>query len=438
MGRKKDGTVVERPWMSGRGYALRFIAYGQRQYLTLGSEHDGWTREKAQTELDNIMADVRRGTWVPPDRNKPKTSEPATNGSPAAQQTFHEFAAKRLAERKLEVSERTYEHEEWALRLHLLPYFANWLIAEFDIEAIDDYRRYKVEQADQRRKAIANGKPMCDDRGRVLRPLSASSINRTIDVLAAHLAVAVDYGWLPRNPAEGRRRRLKAKSKRPVHLDTAAQIVALLDAAGRLDASPRWHCADRRAIVATLVLAGPRAHELANLLWRDIDLANRRIHVGRSKTAAGQREITMLPLLHAELTAHKARCQNTGPDDLVFATATGAKRDKDNLRNRILKPLLALADKLLIERGEVPLPTGVTPHKLRHTFASVLVACGEDPSSVMAQLGHTDARFTLRVYTHLMRRDSAERARLKALVAGNAATPDSSPSTPERHLASVA
>jgi integrase len=416
VGDRKEGTVLERPLKTGRSFALRFLAYGEREYLTLGTEHDGWTREKAETELDNIMADVRRGIWVPPDRNKPKAAEPAPGATPAAQQTFYEFSSKRLAERELEVSERMYEHEEWALRLHLWPYFANWPMADFDIEAIDDYRRYKVEQADQRRKAITNGKPIIDERGRVLRPLSASSINKTIDVLGSYLAVAVDYDWLPRNPAEGRRRRLKTKAKRPVHLDTVAQIIALLDVAGQLDDSPRWHCTDRRAIVATLVLAGPRAHELANLLWRDIDLANRRIYVGRSKTDAGLREIPMLGLLHQELSAHRARSENTGPDDLVFATGTGGERDKDNLRNRILKPLLARADVLLLKLGEVPLPKGVTPHKLRHTFASVLVACGEDPSSVMAQLGHTDPRFTLRVYAHMMRRDPAERVRLKAYV----------------------
>lgn len=45
-------------------------------------------------------------------------------------------------------------------------------------------------------------------------------------------------------------------------------------------------------------------------------------------------------------------------------------------------------------------------------------ATGEDPASVMAQLGHTDPKFTLRVYTHMMRRGPAERGRLKALVKG--------------------
>ena len=37
----------------------------------------------------------------------------------------------------------------------------------------------------------------------------------------------------------------------------------------------------------------------------------------------------------------------------------------------------------------------------------------------MAQLGHTDPKFTLRVYAHMMRRSTAERERLKALVRGD-------------------
>jgi hypothetical protein len=62
----------------------------------------------------------------------------------------------------------------------------------------------------------------------------------------------------------------------------------------------------------------------------------------------------------------------------------------------------------------VPLPERLTPHKLRHTYASLLVALGVDPGSVMDQLGHTDASFTLRVYRHGMRRDQASRGALPA------------------------
>jgi Phage integrase family len=150
-----------------------------------------------------------------------------------------------------------------------------------------------------------------------------------------------------------------------------------------------------------------------------VDLANRRLFVGRSKTKAGLREIKMLPVLRDVLAAHKAQAPRTGSEHLVFPTETGGRRDKDNLRNRVLLKVFDRANELLEERGQVPLPKGLTPHRLRHTFASVLVACGEDPTSVMHQLGHTDPAFTLRVYAHLMSREPGERARLKALVKGD-------------------
>jgi integrase len=77
------------------------------------------------------------------------------------------------------------------------------------------------------------------------------------------------------------------------------------------------------------------------------------------------------------------------------------------------------ANRLVEERGLQPLPLGITPHRLRHTFASILVAIGRDPTYVMQQLGQPDPAFTLRVYAHTMRRSEEERERLKALVQGH-------------------
>src|SRR5919108_3630479 len=416
MGRKADGQVIERRWKAGRGYALRFLAYGERHYLTLGLKREGWSSERAEEELQNVLADVRRGIWIPPDRGRGQANE--NGGGPEPQPTFHRFSSEWLAGRRGEVTERTYEFYEWALTHHLLPYFANWQLSEIDVEAVDGYRRFKVAQADQRRAAIERGAPLVDEKENPLRPLSAASINKTIDVLQAVLALAVEYGHIERNPAAGKRRRLKPPTRRPVHLDTAEQIEALLDAAGELDARPVAQTSGRRALIAALVLAGPRVSEACGMRWRDIDLANGRLHVGRSKTQAGLREIPLLPLLRDELAAHKVASPNAGPDDAVFPTATGRARDKDNIRNRVLEPIAKRADELLAERGHPPLPKGLTPHKLRHTFASVLVACGEDPASVIAQLGHTDPKLTLRVYAHVMRRDPPQRARLRALVDG--------------------
>ena len=61
----------------------------------------------------------------------------------------------------------------------------------------------------------------------------------------------------------------------------------------------------------------------------------------------------------------------------------------------------------------MPLPERITPHKLRHTFASVLVVLGCDPGYVMDQLGDANANFTMNVYRHGMPRDQASRAALR-------------------------
>ena len=111
-------------------------------------------------------------------------------------------------------------------------------------------------------------------------------------------------------------------------------------------------------------------------------------------------------------------------DALVFGTTTGGKESPSNVRNRLLRAAVERADTALVTRGRDRLPERLTPHSLRRTFASVLVALGEDPAYVMAQMGHTDAKFTLSVYAKAMQRRDGERERLRALVNGEAVAQD--------------
>ena len=143
-----------------------------------------------------------------------------------------------------------------------------------------------------------------------------------------------------------------------------------------------------------------------------MDLAGNRITVRDSKTDAGMRQIDLLPALRDELAAYKAQAPDTTPDAFVFPSAKLAPNERqENIRARVLeKAVEAANEKLDRDAGDVPLPEGLTPHKLRHTFASILVALGVDPGSVMDQLGHADPGFTLRVYRHAMRRDPAAKA----------------------------
>jgi len=104
------------------------------------------------------------------------------------------------------------------------------------------------------------------------------------------------------------------------------------------------------------------------------------------------------------------------------------------VRSRVLQPAIRRANAALEEAERTPIPQGATFHSLRHTYASLMAEAGVDPAYTKAQIGHTDARFTMSVYTHVGNRREAANARLDAIV-GPAESAQSgtnpAPATPE-------
>lgn len=391
MARQATGQVVERETGHGVVLALRFRAYGTRRYVTLGYREEGWTWAKAELELQNVLADVRRGIWRAPE---PVTPPP----EPTVEPTFHAFASQWLAEIEPTLRPNTVLDYRWQLTHHLLPFFKDHRLSQVTVAEVDRYRAEKVRE----------------------RRLSASSINKTLTRLGQILDVAEERELIARNPmsVNRRRRKLRASAPQRTYIDQAIHIETLLQAAGQLDREAREdRPTPRRAILCTLTLAGLRIGEMTALRWRDVDLAGGRLRVGHAKTDAGIREIRILPALHDEIAALKARTQPE-PDDLVFGTARGRPQSPSNIRQRVLDRSCARAGELLEQRQASPLPGGLTPHSLRRTFASLLFALGCSAPEVMEQLGHTDARLTLRVYAKAMRQEDGERQRLRALVEG--------------------
>jgi integrase len=269
MSDEAKGQVLELDRKGGRTFALRFRAYGKRRYLTLGTAAQGWTRRRAEDELANLLADVRRGIWRPYESQEAK--------EPAPEPTFREFASEWLEELRSEgLSEATLQDYTWQLCNHLLPFFAQHRLSEIAIAEVDRYRQEKVREG----------------------TISATSINKTITRLAQILEVAVERELIGRNPARGKRRRLKERRPERTWLDRAEQIVALLDAGGELDAEARVdrRATPRRAFLATLTLAGLRIGEALALRWRDVDLPAGRLRVPTPRpTPASARSICCRP-----------------------------------------------------------------------------------------------------------------------------------------------
>jgi integrase len=388
MPRPATGSVRETRTSKGIVFSIRFPVPGHgRQFERLGGSWEGWTRERAEIELQDRIALVRQGLWNPPEPD-PEPPKPMPD--------FHTFASEWYEAKRPELREGTAADYKWALVAHLLPHFARFKLNEITIQEVDRYRAAKLRE------------------GR----LSAPIINKTLTRLAQILEDATEYGLIERNPARGRRRRLKVERARPIYIDTATHIATLLEAASDRDQRREARTSGRRALIAVLVFAGLRVSEACALRWRDVGPG--RITVRASKTAAGVRQVDVLPILRDELARYAEHHKPADADleAFVFRTGRGTPRNKDNVARRVIAPIIERADELLAERDEAPLPEGITAHKLRHTFGSLLAALGEDPAYVMDQLGHSDARFTLRVYTHSMSRRDGERERLRALADG--------------------
>lgn len=397
MARHATGQIIEREGADGAVYrSLRFRAYGKRQFISLGAV----SREDAEQTLRGILADVERGIWQP--------HEPAPAPvAPAGSILFHEFAEQwwvehsgewrgAAPEKKDETS--TTADYRWRLEHHLLPFFKDHRLDAITITEVDRYKAEKLRAGE----------------------LSARSINMTLVTLAAILDVAEERDLIPRNTAKGKRRRVKGAKPTRTYLDAAAQIIALLDTAREMDrkaTAKRRHVA-RYAMLATFVFAGLRIAELLDLRWRDVDLATGRLRVGRAKTEAGVRYVTIAPVLRDVLLALKASAASVKPSAYVFATATGGRMSESNVRTRVLAAAVKSANKRAEQDDNAPTLPHLTPHSLRRTFASVRYALGDTPPVLMAEMGHADPSLALAIYAHAMRRGPDEIARLHALVNG--------------------
>jgi hypothetical protein len=102
---------------------------------------------------------------------------------------------------------------------------------EISLDTVEDYIAAKLAEAD---------------------PLSACSINMTLTLLGAILETAVERDSISRNPAIGKRRRVRERTPQRSYLESAAQIRTLLDAAEQLDRTAR---ADHRHIHRKAMLA---------------------------------------------------------------------------------------------------------------------------------------------------------------------------------------
>ena len=218
---------------------------------------------------------------------------------------------------------------------------------------------------------------------------SPNTVRGVIAPLRALLATAVEEGLIRHNPAAGLRLAGGDHKQAPKALapDELERLIAEMP-----EGTPRL-------LVRFLAATGPRAGELAGLVWGDIDIDTRRVNVtrriyrGRVDAPKSRYGVRTIPLgsLTADLIANNLASPYAADADPVFASGVGTPTDLGNFSTRVLKPAA--------KRAGVP---WASLHTLRHTCASNLLRAGVPAKQVQVWMGHHSAAFTLTTYGHLL------------------------------------
>ncbi len=215
------------------------------------------------------------------------------------------------------------------------------------------------------------------------RNLSKRSVARKMACLRSFFKFLCREGYIKTSPASGLRTP-KLQKKLPLFLDTN-EVVRLIESPDTKD----LHGLRDRAILETIYSAGLRVGELVGLNKENVDFISGVIKVygkGKKERLApiGDRALRAIRNYLEKLPSSKIKEKKA-----VFLNKSG-KRMSDRAVRRIIEKYIR----------KTSLNEKISPHSLRHSFATHLLDRGADLRSVQELLGHANLS-TTQIYTHV-------------------------------------
>ena len=325
-----------RVWPSGRKvYVAQYRARARTRRVKIG-RHGALTVEEARKQAKAILGDVARG------------SDPATDrATRRASMTVKDLCANYLdaAERGLIIGKGgkpkkpgTLYVDHGRIARHIVPLLGSRLVRDTTPADVHRFMRDVasgktaiVEKTGLRGKAIVEGGP--------------GTAARTVGLLGGILSFAVAEGAIPSNPARGVKRPADKKRQRRLTADEYRQL-------GEALAAAEADCEAWQGVTGAwlLALTGCRIGEVIGSRWTEIDDAGGCFRLAETKEGASVRPIGR-PVFDV-----LAKIERSGPFVLPAARGSGAFGGMPGFWRR------------LMDRAALP---DVTPHTLRHSFASV-------------------------------------------------------------------
>ena len=223
---------------------------------------------------------------------------------------------------------------------------------------------------------------------RLYREHKKSSLARKLAAQRSFFRYLVDEGLITRSPAE-----IVATPKQEKNLPSFLSVDEVFALVEKPDRATPWGARDR-AILETLYSCGIRVSELVGLSDGDADFQLGIVRVygkGRKERIVpiGGKAIEALRAYLPRRDEVLARRKKSGPRAPLFINPRGTRLTARSVA-RILQ-------KHVLQSG---LLRKVSPHALRHTFATHLLDAGADLRAIQEMLGHVSLSTTQR-YTHV-------------------------------------
>jgi integrase len=356
------GFGARRQKGEARTYFLFYrTAEGRQRWHTIGRHGAPWTPDTARREARRILGEVARG-------DDPAAAKQALRKTI----TTAEWCDRYMADAKTGLvltrfgsgkKASTLAIDRGRIARHIKPVLGSLAVAA-------------VTEADIRnlRDAVAAGKTACDvktgRRGLARVRGGKGAATRVLRLLGGIFTHAVAHGLRPDNPVRGVPQFRDGQRERRL---SKSEYRALAKALRQADKSV-WPPAV--AAARFLALAGFRSAEALNLKWSEVDLSARTAVLADTKTGRSMRPLSTAA---CDVLRDLPRV-----GDLVFPSSRGGG------------PMPKLAKHWARIIKVAGLPGDISPHTLRHSFASTAADLGYSDLTIAALLGHRTRTVTSR------------------------------------------
>jgi integrase len=357
--RRQNGKAV--------AYVLKFrTAEGRQRWHTIGRHGAPWTPDTAREEAKRLLGSVAEGT--DPATVKQSKRKAATVAELCDLYLVDAEAGRLLTRRKTSKKSTTLVSDRGRIARHIKPLLGRLSVASVTREDVDAFMHAVAEGKTAGKTKTAKRGGLAHVRG------GRGTATRTVGLLGAIFSYAVRHRMRADNPVRGVTRFADGKRQRRL---SEAEYGALGEALHKGEALSIWPAA--LAATRFLAVTGWRTGEALALRWDEIDLGRRTATLGDTKTGRSIR-----PLSHV---ACDVLSTLTRTGDLVFPPTRGDGR-------------MAGFPKLWARIAKLGgLPADVTPHTLRHSFASLAGDLGYSEPTIAALIGHKGRSITSR-YVH--------------------------------------